>query len=137
MCMRYVSIQQTIRYSICKISDIACGPPFWIVLVSQLFSVICWQSIYYILSEPLNNYCTLNLSCESGHHGLVIKADSTHAGSPGLNPGASRKKGSHSLLSDRKTHLNWSTNRGSLYHYTHGQVKLPLRLINVLTFLTC
>ncbi len=32
--MRYVSIQQTIRYSICKISDIACGPPFWNVLVS-------------------------------------------------------------------------------------------------------
>ncbi len=34
MCMRYISIQQTIRYSICKISDIACGPPFWTVLVS-------------------------------------------------------------------------------------------------------
>ncbi len=32
--MRYVSIQQTTRYSICKISDIACGPPFWTVLVS-------------------------------------------------------------------------------------------------------
>ncbi len=34
MCMRYVSIQQTIRYSICKISDIACGPPFWTISVS-------------------------------------------------------------------------------------------------------
>ncbi len=34
MCLRYVSIQQTIQYSICKISDIACGPPFWTVLVS-------------------------------------------------------------------------------------------------------
>ncbi len=34
MCIGYVSIQQTIRYSICKISDIACGPPFWTVLVS-------------------------------------------------------------------------------------------------------
>ncbi len=34
MCMRYVSIQQTIRYSICKISDIACGHTFWTVLVS-------------------------------------------------------------------------------------------------------
>ncbi len=32
--MRYVSIQQTIRYSICKISDIACGPLCWTVLVS-------------------------------------------------------------------------------------------------------
>ncbi len=29
--MRYVSIQQTIQYSICKISDIACGLPFWTV----------------------------------------------------------------------------------------------------------
>ncbi len=29
--MRYVSIQQTIRYSICKISDIDCGPQFWTV----------------------------------------------------------------------------------------------------------
>ncbi len=34
MCMRYVSLQQTIRYLICKISDIACGAPFWTVLVS-------------------------------------------------------------------------------------------------------
>ncbi len=34
MCMRYVSIQQTIRYSICKISDIACGPPFRTILFS-------------------------------------------------------------------------------------------------------
>ncbi len=34
LCMRYVAIQQTIRYSICKISVIACGPPFWTVFVS-------------------------------------------------------------------------------------------------------
>ncbi len=32
--MRYVSMQQTIQYSICKISDIACGPLFRTVLVS-------------------------------------------------------------------------------------------------------
>ncbi len=33
MCMRYVSIQQTIWYSMCKISDFACGAPFWTVMV--------------------------------------------------------------------------------------------------------
>ncbi len=27
--MRYVSIEQTIQFSICKISDMSCVPPFW------------------------------------------------------------------------------------------------------------
>ncbi len=34
MGMRYVSIEQTIKFPLCKMSYIVCTPPFWNVLVS-------------------------------------------------------------------------------------------------------
>ncbi len=71
MCTRYVSIQQTIRYSIWKISDIACGPPFWTVLVSWYphhdlrfsLNIYVWVGgifslIYYVILRQ-NSLCKL------------------------------------------------------------------------------
>ncbi len=39
MGMIYVSIQHTIRFSVCKISDIGCAPPSWTVSIR-------WYSYY-------------------------------------------------------------------------------------------
>ncbi len=49
--MRYVSIQQTIRYSKYKILNIACGPPFWTVLVS-------WypHNVLFMRKKDINNF---------------------------------------------------------------------------------
>ncbi len=50
--MKYVSIQQTIRYSICKISDIACGPSFWAVLVSWYPNHALTSWVCLLMSQP-------------------------------------------------------------------------------------
>ncbi len=69
--MRYVSIQQTIQYSICKISDIACGPLFWTVLVN-------WYFHHDMVSFKVHLHRHLYLTPELCNLSLEIKGPFTH-----------------------------------------------------------
>ncbi len=69
MCMRFVSIQQTIQYSICKISYIACGPPF-LDCFGQLVSPPCRESCW----ERVHIQMALALSEENSHTNSTFRA---------------------------------------------------------------
>ncbi len=105
--MRYVSIQQTIRIVICKISHIGCASPFWTVLVS------CYPHFDKYITRMLNYWCPvvdLFTTCHIAFDidpqwqpGLEVIADSTHAHSSAFIPGTGRGKyGSCPPLPERR-----------------------------------
>ncbi len=58
MGMRYVSIQQTIRFSISKISNIGCATPSWTVLVSwyhDYVTIVSGRPYWHIWLENLKS----------------------------------------------------------------------------------
>ncbi len=59
--------------------------------------------------------------------GFVVKAESTHAGGPGLIPGVVRKKCLLAPATRQDRHLNGSINQGPLYHYTLWASKRSLK----------
>ncbi len=48
MGMRNVSIEKTIQFIICKISDIGCAPPLWTVLVSWYPHYVLVHKTYWL-----------------------------------------------------------------------------------------